>query len=177
MRIVDGSGAELPPQACDPALGRLVPDAVAAGEEPAREARPEEGHLEYRAFYFEDGTSHEVSGPGDPHVGPGGWVDLPGEEPRAVRGADQAWVVDSPAVEARPAEARWEDVLRWVPYTQAELEARAEAQRRERWLSEGQAESDEAMCGLYEMLEAQRAVIEEQDEALCALYEMISGGE
>lgn len=69
----------------------------------------------------------------------------------------------------------WEDVVRWVPYTQAELEARAEAQRRERWLSEGQAESDEALCGLYEMLEAQRAVIEEQDDAICAVYEMMGG--
>ncbi len=33
----------------------------------------------------------------------------------------------------------------------------------------------ERLCALYELCEAQRAVIEEQDDAICAVYEMIGG--
>lgn len=80
----------------------------------------------------------------------------------------------------------WEAQV-WVPWTEAELaemEARrAEAEaaalalaERERWLASApdeQAAQDDAICALYELCEAQGAVMDEQDEALCALYEMI----
>lgn len=176
MRILDSLGNELSEADCDPALGRLVPDVAESGRREAVEARPERGHLEWRAFYFEDGTSHEVEGPGDPHVGEAGWVDLPGEEPRAVRGAEQAWVVDEAAREARPEEPLWEDVLRWVPYTEAEREEAREAAERGAALGSlhaDQAAQDDALCALYEMCEAQAKVIAEQDDAICAVYEMI----
>lgn len=39
-----------------------------------------------------------------------------------------------------------------------------------------QADTDEAMCELYETTLAQQATIDEQDAAICALYEMQLGG-
>lgn len=176
MRILDAEGRELSERDCDPSLGRLVPDVEAAAHHGAEPPRPEQGHLEWAAFYFEDGTSYEVEGPGDPRVGPGGWVGLPGEGPRAVRGADQRWVVDDPGSPGRDAWDEVERVLRWVPYTEGELAALAEAEAREAALAAlpgEQAAQDDALCALYEMCEAQAKTIAEQDDAICAVYEMI----
>lgn len=89
-----------------------------------------------------------------------------------------------------PCETSWE-VGVWVPYTEPELaeraarEAEAEAgriahERREAMLGalpSEQAAQDDALCALYEMCEAQRAVIDSQDDAICAVYEMMAGGE
>lgn len=75
----------------------------------------------------------------------------------------------------------------WVPYTEGELAERAarEAEREElaraaeereamvSALPDEQAAQDDALCALYEMCEAQAAVIAEQDDAICAVYEMI----
>ncbi len=77
----------------------------------------------------------------------------------------------------------------WVPLTEEERAERARLEREaeaERAASEGreamlaalpseQAAQDDALCALYELCEAQRAVIEEQDDAICAVYEMIGG--
>lgn len=46
----------------------------------------------------------------------------------------------------------------------------AEAQQN---LPETQSDTDDAICALYEQIEAQQAIIDSQDDAICALYEMI----
>lgn len=38
------------------------------------------------------------------------------------------------------------------------------------------ADTDDALCELYETTLAQQDVIDEQDDAICELYEMITGG-
>lgn len=50
------------------------------------------------------------------------------------------------------AEDHWEDAVRFVPYTDEQLKAIAVQKQRDRWLDEGQAEMDEALCAIYEMI-------------------------
>lgn len=38
------------------------------------------------------------------------------------------------------------------------------------------ADTDDALCALYETNLAQQDIIDEQDDAICELYEMITGG-
>lgn len=65
-------------------------------------------------------------------------------------------------------------------------EAEAEAAKREAYLSTAparmdaseaaQADTDDALCAMYEEGLAQQATMDEQDAAICALYEMQLGG-
>lgn len=124
MRIVNDVGEDVAIESLDLKAGRLVPGSAVKERHEAVEFQPEEGHFEYREFYFEDGSSYEVEGPDDPHVGPDGWVAVEGEdwplgEPT---GADQAWVVDSPQVDAQPAWDEYEQALVYRAYTDAERE-------------------------------------------------------
>ena len=124
MRIVNDAGEDVDIESLDLKAGRLVHGSAVKEHHEAVEYRPEEGHLEYTAFYFEDGSSYEVEGPDDPHVGPDGFVAVEGEdwplgEPT---GADQVWVVDSPQVDAQPAWDEYEQALVYRTYTDSERE-------------------------------------------------------
>lgn len=185
MRILDADDNELEESEVDLDAGRLVSDAVVSKHHDATDAKSEQGHLEWSRFYFADGSSYEVTSQDDPHVGPDGWVPVSDGDPREAFGADQRWVVDEQQVDAADEYDEYEDVLRYVQYTGEELARIKEHKEREEFVSSGSsrlsdaesalADSDEAVCSLYESLLASQKVADEQDEAICSLYEMIGG--
>lgn len=100
-------------------------------------------------------------------------------------GRDVAWVVDVPAVDAVPAWDEYEDVMRYIPYTQEELDeiaARAAAEEEARKKAEEEAEAERKLA------EARNAIIDgaparfdsvestqlDHDEAIAVLYESMT---
>lgn len=102
---------------CDLENGFLVPFLIEGEWVEGTPAVEQQGHVEYTAFYFTDGTSYKVTGKDDPHVKDGEYIPDEGEEPREVFGKDTKYVVDvkyKPAVEGYH---KTETAYVYVPYS------------------------------------------------------------
>lgn len=99
----------------DPAKGHLIIDRILAQHHDAVEAVEAQGHYETIAEYPKTG------------------------------GKEVKWVVDVPAVEAKDAYDEYEDIYRYVPYTETEL-----AQRRIDELKQKLLETDYAVIKIAE---------------------------
>lgn len=166
-RILDVDGNELTEEEADLELGYLVNDIIITKSYEAEEAVPEQGHLEYETFYFTDGTSYTVTGGDDPHIGPDGWVNLEGEEPKEQFGADQKWVVDVPAKEYMPPRDETENIYRYVLYTEEQL---AEKEARETYQAQ--------LLAAIEVAKIVAASLDdEQAAAVPTLYSLWDGAE
>lgn len=89
-------------------------------------------------------------------------------------GRDLAWVVDVEGVEAEEAWDETEDILRWIPYTQEELDAREAARLEEERLEQEAAAALEAEILAKERENAQlRAQVSAMNENLSFLEECL----
>ena len=163
MRILNEKDVEVQEEDCDLTLGYLTPDKVFVQHHDAVPEIPEEGHYYPKKFYFMDGTSYEVHGEGenDPHVKPNDdgltFEYLPDEEeePKEIKGTDVAWIVDKERQEAKDAYDEYEDIQRYKLYTEEQLqqqaEQKAEAEKRQNFMSTGPERLDSAEVSIADM--------------------------
>ena len=156
MRILNEQDEEIQEEDVDLEKGYLMPDKVFVAHHDAIEAKSEEGHYYPETVYFEDDTSYSVqwADENDPHITPNEdgvsfeYVSLEGEDEKEVRGMDVKWIIDQEQQEAKEAYDEYEDIQRYKLWTEEELqqqaEQKAEAEKRENFMSTGPDRLDNA---------------------------------
>ena len=156
MRILNEQDEEIQKEDVDLEKGYLMPDKVFVAYHDAVEAKSEEGHYYPETVYFEDDTSYSVqwADENDPHITPNEdgvsfeYASLEGEDEKEVRGMDVKWIIDQEQQEAKEAYDEYEDIQRYKLWTEEELqqqaEQKAEAEKRENFMSTGPDRLDNA---------------------------------
>ena len=156
MRILNEQDEEIQEEDVDLEKGYLMPDKVFVAHHDAVEAKSEEGHYYPETVYFEDDTSYSVqwADENDPHITPNEdgvsfeYASLEGEDEKEVRGMDVKWIIDQEQQEAKEAYDEYEDIQRYKLWTEEELqqqaEQKAEAEKRENFMSTGPDRLDNA---------------------------------
>jgi len=127
MRILNEKDVEIQEEDVDTTKGYLKPDKVFKEHVEHQDAKPEIKHYEITTFYFEDGTKLNVSDNNDPHVkviddqaGIFDYINDDGEE-KQMRGADIKSVIDQKESAEIEEHDEYEDIQRYVLYTDEEL--------------------------------------------------------
>lgn len=127
MRILNEKDVEIQEEDVDTTKGYLKPDKVFKEHVAHQDAKPEIKHYEVTTFYFEDGTKLDVENNEDPHVkviddqaGIFDYINSDGEE-KQMRGADIKSVVDQEETKEVEEHDEYEDIQRYVLYTEKEL--------------------------------------------------------
>ena len=156
MRILNEQDEEIQEEDVDLKKGYLMPDKVFVAHHDAVEAKSEEGHYYPETVYFEDDTSYSVqwADENDPHITPNEdgvsfeYASLEGEDEKEVRGMDVKWIIDQEQQDAKEAYDEYEDIQRYKLWTEEELqqqaEQKAEAEKRENFMSTGPDRLDNA---------------------------------
>lgn len=156
MRILNEQDKEIQEEDVDLKKGYLMPDKVFIAHHDAVEAKSEEGHYYPETVYFEDETSYSVqwADENDPHITPNEdgvsfeYASLEGEDEKEVRGMDVKWIIDQEQQDAKEAWDEYEDIQRYKLWTEEELqqqaEQKAEAEKRENFMSTGPERLDNA---------------------------------
>lgn len=128
MRILDINDNELQIENLDLELGRLINDKIFIKHHDAIPSSPGKSHYWPSKYFFTDGSHYIVNSEDDPHViyideekEKFGWNVLKGEPKREIHGISLQLVIDSPAVEGREAWDEYEDIQRYILYTEDEL--------------------------------------------------------
>lgn len=156
MRILNEQDKEIQEEDVDLKKGYLMPDKVFVAHHDAVEAKSEEGHYYPETVYFEDDTSYSVqwADENDPHITPNEdgvsfeYASLEGEDEKEVRGMDVKWIIDQEQQDAKEAWDEYEDIQRYKLWTEEELQQqakqKAEAEKRENFMSTGPDRLDNA---------------------------------
>lgn len=159
MRILDENDKEITEDDVDTSKGWLKQDKLFKLHHDEVEAKEEKKHYEVKTFYFDDGTSLDVDGNDDQHVqviddqtGIFSYVDQ-GEE-KTLRGIDIKSVIDQEKTEHKDAYDEYEDIQRYVLYTEDELKENAER-------AEKQAKQNDFMENGPDRLESNTISIED----------------
>lgn len=143
MRILDEQDQEMQLEDCDLNLGYLTADKHFVQHHEAQEAVAEQGHYYPKTFYFMDGSQYDVTteNEDDPNVIPnedGVSFDLiraESAEDKTIKGCDVRYIIDVEKQDAKEAYDEYEDIERYIRYTEDELRGmaieQAAAQRQE----------------------------------------------
>lgn len=163
MKILNEQDEEIQEEDVDLEKGYLMPDKLFIAHHDAVEAKSEEGHYYPETVYFEDDTSYSVewADENDPHITPNEdgvsfeYTSLEGEDEKEVRGMDVKWIIDQEQQEAKEAYDEYEDIQRYKLWTEEELqqqaEQKAEAEKRETFMSTGPERLDSAEVSIADM--------------------------
>lgn len=139
IRILNEDDEEITMDEVDLELGYLRPDQLLKEHHEAIEFQEEQWHYTVACFYFEDGSELKVESEDDPHIekidadnGVFGFIPQNEEEEQlAVKGIDLKQEVDKERVEAKEAWDEYENIQRYILYTQEELDAKREREEQQ----------------------------------------------
>lgn len=145
----------------DRAKGYVKADRRIVAHHDAVEEQAEVYRYTVGAFYFTDGTSYKPISADDPHIevvddkkGIFNYVDQ-GEE-KECRGIDVVKLVESEYVAPREAYDEYEDIYRYILYTDEELAAREAAEKKQRaidtFLDEGPTQIEDLTLLLSDLI-------------------------
>ncbi len=167
VKIYNIDDEEVSEDSLDMTLGRLVPDARVSRHIPASPYVPAVTHDRLSVVYFANGEKYVITGDDDPHLGEDGqtFVRLPGEyestgtdyDPYYIFGQDFVTIVDVPAVPQEFEHDEYENIYRYIMYTDEELAAIDAANTREEFLGGAPARLTEVELSAEE---AQAAIAE-----------------
>ena len=151
MRILNEQDEEIQESDVDTSKGRLQPEQLFVAHHDAIEHKDAVTHFAVQTFYFDDNTSLEVTDENDPHVdvvdaktGVFNYIDQ--GEGKVLRGIDLRTITDEEEVEAKDEEDEYEDIQRYILYTEEELAAmeasREKSQKQQAFLENGPAQLD-----------------------------------
>ena len=163
MRIINEYGEELAPEDIDLSLGYLRDEKILINK------IEEQSHIYVSKVYFDDQTSYVVESDNDPHIktisARYGYFDFIFDkgDTRQVRGMDLCRIIDVPASE------EYEDVQRYILYTEEELVQRSLPDRMdtaEETLQETGTNVEDLILLLAEVLggEGEEEIPEEEEE-------------
>lgn len=133
MRILDEQDQEMQLEDCDLNFGYLTADKHFVQHHEAQEAVAEQGHYYPKTFYFMDGSQYDVTteNEDDPNVIPnedGVSFDLicaEDAEDKTIKGCDVRYIIDVEKQDAKEAYDEYEDIERYIRYTEDELRNQA----------------------------------------------------
>lgn len=136
MKIYNEEDVEIKESDVDTTKGYLKPDKKFVMHRDEQLEIPEKKHYEVERFVFEDGSQMLIETNEDPHVkviddqaGVFEYVDK--GEGNVYHGAEIKSVIDQEHVEHKDAYDEYEDIQRYVLYTEEELAARKEAEEKQ----------------------------------------------
>lgn len=146
MRILNEQDQEIEASSVDLDLGYLKPDKIFITRHEEILGEEEIWHYAVSCVYFEDGSFEKTRDNDerikiiDKQVGIFEWIPQ-AEEDRVAKGMDLQKVIDKEAIAPKPAWDEYEDIQRYVLYTEEELEQRKqekeEAEKRANFLTTG----------------------------------------
>lgn len=135
MKILNEEDVEIKESDVDTTKGYLKPDKKFVMHHDEQLEIPEKKHYEVERFVFEDGSQMLIETNEDPHVkviddqaGVFEYIDK--GEGNIYHGAEIKSVIDHEHVEHKDAYDEYEDIQRYVLYTEAELEERKEMEEK-----------------------------------------------
>lgn len=150
MKILNEKNEEIQKENVDLSLGYLQPDQLFVEHHPEVQEKPAIYHYKVNVFYFTDGTSYPEKledgvsyiplSEEDPHIvdidgknGVFGFQEQPEDEikGREVKGIDLEQVEDEPRVEHQAEWDEYEDIQRYILYTEEELQEMKEAEEKQ----------------------------------------------
>lgn len=144
VRIFNTDDVEVTEDSLDMALGRLVPDVRISKHVPASPYIPPVTHSMLSAVYFVNGEKYEITGEDDPHLSDDkqDFVRLDGEyqlsgddyEPYYIFGRDYVTIIDVPEMPEVLEHNEYENIYRYIPYTDDDLARIESANNREEFL-------------------------------------------
>lgn len=155
MRILNENDQEISEDQIDYDKGYLQGDKIFVKHHEEILAKDEVWHYAVKTFYFTDGSSYNVTGEDDPHIekiepdqGKFGYFNQEGEEFKEVKGIDLQQVIDAERQEGKEAWDEYEDIQRYILYTEEELaemqERKEKQEKQEIFLSTGPERLDNA---------------------------------
>lgn len=136
MKILNEEDAEIKESDVDTTKGYLKPDKKFVMHHDEQLEIPEQKHYEVERFVFEDGSQMLIDSNADSHVkviddqaGVFEYVDQ--GEGNVYYGAEIKSVIDQEHIEHKDAYDEYEDIQRYVLYTEAELQKRKEMEEKQ----------------------------------------------
>lgn len=136
MKILNEEDVEIKESDVDTTKGYLKPDKKFVMHHDEQLEIPEKKHYEVERFVFEDGSQMLIETNEDPHVkviddqaGVFEYIDK--GEGNVYHGAEIKSVIDHEYVEHKDAYDEYEDIQRYVLYTEAELKERKEMEEKQ----------------------------------------------
>lgn len=131
MRVFNEQDELLQREEIDLEKGYLKPDTKFVKHHEATEAQAEVSHYRVKTMYFEDGSILKCEGDNeDPHIivenasiGKFTYKNLE-DENRVLKGIDVEKVVDQESIEAKEAYDEYENIERYILFTEEELQER-----------------------------------------------------
>lgn len=148
MRVFNEQDELLQREEIDLEKGYLKPDTKFVKHHEAIEAQAEVSHYKVKTMYFEDGSILKCEGDNeDPHIiienasiGKFSYKNLE-EENRVLKGIDVEKIIDQEAINAQDAYDEYEEIERYVLYTEEELTQQQEQkknwEKQQRFISTG----------------------------------------
>lgn len=148
MRVFNEQDELLQREEIDLEKGYLKPDTKFVKHHEAIEAQAEVSHYRVKTMYFEDGSILKCEGDNeDPHIiienasiGKFSYKNLE-EENRVLKGIDVEKIIDQEAINAQDAYDEYEEIERYVLYTEEELTQQQEQKKnwedQQRFISTG----------------------------------------
>ena len=143
MKILDVNDNELQEEELDLELGYLIQDQILKEHHDAIEPQKEKSHYIVTAFLFADGSSLEINDQDDPHIvktdvsqGLFKYKNLQGEE-KIWYGTETKKVIDQPEIIGQEAWDEFENIQRYILYTEEELNKKQEKEEQEELLING----------------------------------------
>lgn len=138
-RILDENDHEITMDDVDLELGYLRLDQILKEHHEAIEFQEEQWHYAVTCYYFENGSEMKITDEDDPHIeridadnGVFGFIPQNEEEEQlAVKGIDLKQEVDKERVDAKEAWDEYENIQRYILYTQEELDAKREREEQQ----------------------------------------------
>lgn len=138
-RILDENDHEITMDDVDLELGYLRLDQILKERHEAIEFQEEQWHYAVTCYYFENGSEMKITDEDDPHIeridadnGVFGFIPQNEEEEQlAVKGIDLKQEVDKERVDAKEAWDEYENIQRYILYTQEELDAKREREEQQ----------------------------------------------
>lgn len=180
QRILDENDVEITIEDVDFELGHLEPNQIFKEHHDAIEEQQREYHYRVSHFYFEDETDLEITDEDDPHVvktdiykGIFSYQALEGEEPKHVRGIDLLEIEDKPYAKAKEAWDEYEQIQRYILYTEEELENRRQQKEQEQKQQELLNTGLDRIVQLEEDLPATEEAINQDIETINVNYALL----
>lgn len=136
MKILNEEDVEIKESDVDTLKGYLKPDKIFVMHHDEQLEIPEKKHYEVERFVFDDGSQMLIESNEDPHVkviddqaGVFEYIDK--GEGNVYHGAEIKSVIDHEHVEHKDAYDEYEDIQRYVLYTEAELKKRKEMEEKQ----------------------------------------------
>lgn len=163
-RILNENDEEITRDEADLDIGYLAPEKILIEHHEAIPFEERQWHYAVTTFYFKDGTKYDVTGEDDPHIldvdsknGIFDYQKQPDESSdKVVRGIDLKQVTDKEQVDKKDAWDEYEDIYRYVLYTEEELAQKKEREEKQQknteFMSTGPDRLDTAEINIDDLL-------------------------